>query len=369
MSTHKTRIFRLTDKHLSRVAEAHAPKFPKTYTIPARFNIYDKEKGERVDIAWHRSQKSIYFDKWRTKAISVNDPDLILEKPKFKEGQLMCPPEEYLQAEFLFNSPLCLNGPNADPMKAVYYEVRIDDDASDKLEFERQRSIANAAVFALEHEDALYLCMIYGLRHLDPDGVPLSLKVLQGNLITALEDMYLNHDKSIYEDFSSFIAGQEFTIQKVFAKGVLEGKIFIDRGSNSIGFTGGNAVFGFNDYEELYEEFTEWVLSNKHGKQFFESLKLKLGTAKEAVTKDNEYSALLDKSGVKEMSPSDLLEKARELDVVTHERGRGYKFKGEFILAGDGYAKSKQEMYDLITIDHEFRSELEGAVAAMEQGE
>lgn len=367
MKERKTRIFRLTDKHLSRVAEAHAPKFPRTYTIPARFNIYDKEKGERVDIAYHQSQKSIYFQDWKTDALTVDDPRLTLEKPKFIEGQLMCLPQDYLKAEFVFNSPLCLNGPNADPMKAVYYEVRVEDDATDKLEFERKRSLANTAIFNLSHDDALYLCMINGLKHVDNDNTPLSIKVLQGYLITALEGDY-HQDQEVYDDFIHFINSQEFSIQRVFAQGLQEGKLIVDRGSNSIGFVGGNSVKQFSDYDDMYAELSEWVMSDKFGKQFFESLKMKLGMKREAITRDEEYSSVIDSSGVKDASPSEKFEKAKELGLITHQRGRGFLFKGEFIQSGEGYAKSKQEIYDLITLDPEFASELEGAIAALEQG-
>lgn len=342
----KTRQFRMLPHMKSRVADK--VKYAATYKIPSYFTVPD-ENGLPKTYAYSPVMKSIDTDTWgdRLTDITQRNGRPRLEKPEFVNGNIFCRPQENLKADYLWKSPLCVNGPNADPSRAVYMEVRREDEAKNRRKSRKIISQVENAIFNLEEDMLVSYCTINGIKTRDGDGYRLSKELLQDNLITALE---INSDGGSnlqpYEDFADDMESTQSAIKLLIGEGLSKNKLFLDRANNAIGFEGSAASFRAPAGTDIFTEMVTWINSDKNGQAFYAQLNRRLN--KQEPEPVPEINLQEDATEFDEMAPVEVVNIAKELKAFTYKMKKGYYQKDgsdKLVQTEDGFApKSYQEL-------------------------
>jgi hypothetical protein len=355
MAKAKQRIFKLIDLYLS--SNTDKTTFAKNYSLPSSFTVYDGA-GKPTTHALAPSKTDTNIDTWKEIEGTLNHPNRPrLEKPTFVDGFVICAPRgsDIIKANYLAASPWCVNGINADPSRATFYEVKPEEEAMDRAMKRKLERNCAVVIDTMSDDQLEAYCMVKGIRTKDGNGDVLERVLLEDHLMQTLEI------KSSYEEFLEDQDDRTMDIKILIARGLSTGKLSHDKSKNALSFQSGSTVFAAAQGLDIIDEASKWVDSTEEGKNFFKALKLRV-TIREAVNEveedeEDEFNGILDESGIMTMEAKDLFEVAyNEYEVIKHHKGKGFFIGDEQVETIDGkIAKSKEACIEALATNEDNR--------------
>lgn len=350
---YKTRQFMLLPQFKSRTA--HQQKYPHSYSINHTYTLF-KESGEPDVHALSPTMKTTHVASW---GVDINDrakrPRLV--KPDFIDGVLVCGNSGFdvKKANFLASSPECANGPNADPMRAVFYEIKPEEDAKQRREIKRLSSKANNLIYNMDDSELSAYCIVYGIKILDMDGYRMERAMLEDRLVGMLES---KQSVDMYKEFIDSLNDDDRQKQIHVAMGIESGHVVFDKNSGAVKFKGGTPVYQVVDKSNFTEEIATWINSKSAGEAFYNILIDRIGVSKsKEVEVDESYDPTVADKGLYELSDSELADYLKESEVLEYKKGVGYHLDGNALTDSEGnYLRSKSSLIELLMKDEEFKT-------------
>lgn len=350
----KTRHFRLLKTLLSKNADR--PSYANSYGLPSSYSFYN-ENNELKIYALSPTMKTLDTDDDNWARYDINDPQNRprLEKPSFNKGSIICGTDGYNQrkAEFLYNSPWCANGPNADPTRATFEEVIQIDNAKERNDKRKLQFKCMQRISELDQQELAAHCTIMGIVTRDSDGAILEKDALEDNVMRGLDELAARDGNKVYTSFLNQFDTEMSDIKIALAMALNKGEIVHDKFNMSVGLKGGTSVLQIKDNNAVIDEMAFWIASGE-GKGFYARVVDSLGIIKAVTVDPNEFTE--EGKRLWDLPTGELFKEAYGRDIITHKRGLGYEMNGEFINNhNQSRIKSQADLIDFMRENQNFR--------------